>query len=170
MSAEDSKIKIYGAQVQAYSVLIDTEKTQALVAIEEAKTNIENNKVLATLYEARIKGYSAELQAQLGTNEINAKLFAGYVGLYEASSRTNTAKSEIAIKEAEVNARMLETSTDIALKQADINMRNILTSAQIQVESIKGASMIAAQLSASALSAVSAGVQLSASSQEIENV
>jgi hypothetical protein len=49
------------------------------------------------------------------------------------------------------------------LKQAEVNMHNALTQAQIQVEAIKGAAMVAAQLSASAMSAVSAGANMSAS-------
>ena len=44
-------------------------------------------------------------------------------------------------------------------------MRNATSLAQIQVEAIKGAASVAAQLSASAMSAVSAGASLAAHSQ-----
>lgn len=170
IAGEEAKLRLFNTQVAGYSALTDNAKAQASVKTEEAKLSIENSKLLLANYEAALKGYAIQLEDVAKRNDIEAKVFMGKIGIFEAVSKAAVAKSEVLIKEAEVNARMAEQTVETRVRQAEMNMHNANIAAQITTEAMKSAAAVSAQITASALSAVSAGAHLQASSSLIENV
>lgn len=169
LSAEELKLKVYNTDLQGYALTLESEKTRIAAEVATNQNLIEQNKSKVAIYDMQLKEYTANLQNIMSQNDVATKIFAGQVGLYEAASRKSLAEAELIIKEAEVNARIAGMETDAQIKQAEINMHNAINALSIQSDAMKAAGNIASQMTASALSAVSAGAHLQASSQSNEN-
>ncbi|MBI5591976.1 MAG: hypothetical protein HY881_16030 [Deltaproteobacteria bacterium] len=169
IAGEESKLKLFNTQVAGYGAVLDTVKTQSSIKLANSNMTIESNKSLAQRYETDIRKYSEQLK-EIGTrNDAAAKIFGGQVAAYEANIKKGATEIDALIKEGELNIRGAAIVVDAQIKQADMNMHNANVAAQIQTEAMKGAGGVAAQLAASAMSAVSAGVHLGAESKEEES-
>lgn len=164
LTGEEVRVKVFMAQAQAYASLVDAAKTKMMAEIENIRAANETNQSVARVYDSAINGYSASLQAASALNDSEVKAFMGRVSAYEAASRVAQAQAQILVQESEANARSAGLTAELQIKQAETQMHNTVVLAGIAADAMKGATNVAAQLTASAMSAVSAGAHLQASS------
>ena len=156
LAGEQTKADLYKTQVQAYSERIKALATAAQIDIENARARLQNNQLLIDNFKAEIEGFNADLSGRV--SEINAELDG-----YKAEVTGYTAEVDAELKEAEAliesyKARAQHETNLIRQKiaQAEVAMDHSAKLYGIQVEQYKAGANVAAQLAASALTAVSA--------------
>jgi len=156
LAGEQTKADVYKTQVQAYGAQVDGIAKGAQVDIEQVKAQLGVNQMRLQEYTVELDGIKARIAAS--STEVQAILgaYTAEVGGYseEVKALSISANAEI---EAYKAKSVHETNiVEMALKRADIAMDHSTKVYGLLVEQYKSGADIAAQVSASALSAVNA--------------
>jgi len=131
LAGEQTKADVYKTQVGAYQAHISGIAAGAQVDIESARTTLQQNTLLIDQYRATIDRFKAQIDAKKAVAD---SLIASYQA--RAAHESNLIRSSIA--------------------EAEVAMDHAAKVYGVQVEQYKAGASITAQVSASALSAVSA--------------
>jgi hypothetical protein len=160
IAGETSKVSLYAEQVRAYVGKVEAKKTEADINIAEVAAKTEKNKNTLELFKATILKANTVLAASVADIEARGRLYGHDVDKYKVD--VSRALAEIT---AEVNRYQAESShiTDVAkvrLAQSEIFFKEVSRRHEMDLEKAKSGATIAAQMAASAISAVAAGAQL----------
>lgn len=166
VEAQQAGFRNFEIGTQAYTARIN-----GWAAGEQAKTaryeaSVRGSTARYDGYRARIQGVVAQLQAQesrisaiTAQNEARTRLFSAEAQVETARSDANTRAFQ-AVTEAATNR------ANVKLREAEIKIQDAARVLTAQVESIRGAAQALAQLTSSAMSAVSFNTGVNASGSE----
>jgi hypothetical protein len=143
----DSKVKAYTSRVQAYSQMVDVEA-------KKADIQITGEKLKSDTFAVKMDAYLKRIQAEQSKIQLYLDKYKTELQKYLADISYNTAASELEMKVVDTSLRQYELNTNLSLKAAEIHAQSIRSGNAVQVEALKGAGSIYAQLAASSLNAV----------------
>jgi hypothetical protein len=157
---DETRIKVYSAQIGACQQLVDLYKTgvQATATMYEAeKTKIEG-------YKAKVDAYTSKIEAITKKYMLGVEGFKAYVQAYAATADVQTKVADLNLKGqvATAEARIKEWETQLKLVQENVSMR---------LEALKTVAQTSSNMVAGALSAmhISLGQSLSDSTEVSHN-
>lgn len=156
LAGEQTKADIYKAKIAAYSTHVDAIAKGAQVNIEQVKAQLGVNQLLMSEYIAKLDGVKAKISASSAEVQAILGAYTAEVGGYgeEVKALSIAANAEI---EAYKAKSVHETNiVNMGIKRAEIAMDHSTKVYGMLIEQYKSGADIAAQISASALSAVSA--------------
>ena len=161
ISGEMAKASVYAEQVRAYVGTVDAKKAESDIATATVAAQVEANKILLGKYTAEIEGYKTKVAAESKQLDIDGLVYGHKVEMYkaDASRAAEQYKSNVARYTAE--STHSSNVTNVKLAQSKIFLDEVGKRRALELEVAKSGATIAAQMAASALSAVAAGVQLS---------
>ena len=166
IAGEQAKAEVYSRQVEAFGRQVDAAKTEADVRIAEAGAVLEADRQKIEKYRADIEMYDSEVKKAIGKAEVLARLYDTDVESYDAAIRAAVQQAELRVKNHAVQMDHETNQLGVKLKEAEINMNALLAQHQTQLKTIEAGMNVAAQLTASALSAVNASAQMGYSSSD----
>ena len=153
-------IDIFTAKVQERLGQYELAKTEAQVATATVQMQASANQAKIDIYNADIEAFKANLQKELSIIETAAKVYGYQVTGYEADARVESNRLDALIKEFQARIDQEKAKTELSIKEAEIALTSYLGALNLNVETIKGASNIASQIAASALSGISASASI----------
>jgi hypothetical protein len=157
------KVKSYVGTMEGYKAQADAAKAQS-----DAQNSINTNRV--DLYKAKMDGYKARVTTELSIVENLAKVYGYRVTGYEALARTAAIQLDAQIREYEGRLKQEDLKTAVELKEADMVLQAYLAAMTMEVEGTKAGANIAAQIAASALSAIHASATIGDTSSRQDSV
>ena len=154
-------VDVYNAKVNAFATRLRAKESE--IGIEEVRANVKiaSNKHLLDKYAAEIEAYKVNVASELAIVENIAKVYSYRVMGYEADAKVAASDLDAQIKVYQGNIDQAYNETRLTLAEADMTLRSYLGALALQLGAEKAAGNIAAQLAASALSAVNASAGLS---------
>lgn len=141
----DSRVKLYVAQIGAIQQLIDKYKTE-VQAIEVAmgvdKLNIENFKVQVEAYVASVKGVT--------------DIYQGNIDAYKGGVTAWASAQDVNVKLIAADVQLQLGEKELALKEWEATIKDWEIQVGIRAEAIKAAAQVAAQVASGALAGATA--------------
>lgn len=161
ISGEVAKVSVYSAQVNAYLAVVQGVKVKADISLGEAGARLESNKLLIEKYRAELERYRSEAQVKLGEIENRGNIYGHKINAYSADTRVASSKMDADIESYKARSENTTAIVNQEMMQARINLEEVTRLHNLQVDALKASALITAQMTASALSSVAAGAQLS---------
>ena len=149
----DAKVREYIAKLDGNKLIVEAEKIKV-------DAGVAANKGVIDAYTANIDAYKAKVQMELGIVEMVAKVYGFKIAGYEADARVAALKLDAQIKVYQGKIEQANNETTLTLKEAEMAIQSYLGALQLTSDAIKASGNIAAQIAASALSAVNASASL----------
>lgn len=157
--AEATKAQVYSEQVRAHGLAMEAKKTEASMNIAEAQAKIEVNKALIEELKARIARQSAEIEGVTKKADTEARVYGYRVDRYEADVRKGEAEIDGVIKAYDAQLRHEHNVISTELERAKTNRALAIETNKLRVSAVDSGAKILGQMTASALSSVSAGAR-----------
>ena len=160
IAGESEKAKMYSYQVEGYGKVVEAYKTRSEIDVSVLDAKVKKSQGEVNIFMAELEKYKADISANVSQAEIQAKaeglklqVFDGEIKKFSSivTALTDSYKAETAAAIA---------NSEIQLRYGDMLARIEVAQAEINAELIKAKAQIASQLSAAALSSVSAGANL----------
>jgi hypothetical protein len=160
IAGESEKAKMYSYQVEGYGKVVEAYKTRSEIDVSVLDAKVKKSQGEVNIFMAELEKYKADISANVSQAEIQAKaeglklqVFDGEIRKFSSivTALTDSYKAETAVAIA---------NSEIQLRYGDMLARIETAQAEINAELIKAKAQIASQLSAAALSSVSAGANL----------
>ena len=156
-----AKASVYSEQVKAYLANIQGSKVKSDISIAEAGIKLDSNRLLIDKYKSDLERYRAESQIRLGAIETRGNVYGHRISAYSADTRVASSRVNADIESYRARSEHTTALVNQEMMQARINLEEVTRLHNLQVEVLKSSALISAQMSASALSSVAAGAQLS---------
>jgi hypothetical protein len=161
ISGEVAKASVYSEQVRAHLANVEGAKIKSDISIAEAGIKLDSNRLLIDKYKSDLERYRAESQIRLGEVETKGNVYGHRISAYSADTRVASNKVNADIESYRARSEHTTALVNQEMMQAKINLDEVTRLHDLQVEVLKSSALISAQMSASALSSVAAGAQLS---------
>jgi hypothetical protein len=156
VDAEVGKAQVYAEQVRAYLAEVDAAKARNELQLNQLNAVATKNTLLIDQYKGELTGYTSEIDAV-------SKKVDGVVRGFEAEVRAYAAETEAeaalyGAKTKEIEARVEQSRLLITKAVAEIEAatKGYVAIKELQIEGVKGAMNVGAQLSSAAMNAVNA--------------
>lgn len=156
VDAETAKAQVFAEQVRAYVAEVEATKARNELQMNQLTAVATKNTQLIEQYKGELAGYTAEIDAA-------AKKVDGVVRGFEAEARAYSAETEAesamyGAKVKEIDARISQARfmVEKAVAQVESATKGYVAIKELQVEGVKGAMNVGAQLSSAAMNAVNA--------------
>jgi hypothetical protein len=161
VKAEVSKVDVFSAQASAYNSQVQGFKAtvDALVAQKNIEIKV-GQEVPLDLFKSLTEAYRTQVGAETERVGALVKTYEAGTSVFTAEVQGETARvnSEVAVIKADTD---IATATgNLRIEAAKANINALMQQVNYLVESIKGGAQVAAQLAASALSAVNLSGQI----------
>lgn len=160
LAGESEKAKLYSYQVEGYKTRVDAVKVESDIDIANLQAELDRNRGEREVFIAQLEKYKTDLTANVSSAEIQAKaeglkldVFTGNIQKFDTIAKSLTESYK-----AKANVDIANAGIDI--QYGEILAKLELASKEITSSLIQAQAQIASQLSASALSSVSAGANL----------
>lgn len=161
ISGEVAKASVYSEQVRAHLANVEGAKIRSDISIAEAGIKLDSNRLLIDKYKSELERYRAESQLRLGEIETRGNVYGHRISAYSADTRVASSRTDADIESYKARSEHTTAVVNQEMMQANINLREVTRLHDLQVEVLKSSALISSQMSASALSSVAAGAQLS---------
>lgn len=153
-------VDVYNAKVAAYAERLRAKEAE--VGIEEIRANVQiaSNKHLVDKYAAEVEAYKVQVASELAIVENIAKVYSYKVMGYEADAKVAASDLDAQIKVYQGHINQAYNQTRLSLAEAELTLRSYLGALELNLEGRKATANVAAQLAASALSAVNASAAI----------
>jgi hypothetical protein len=168
-AAVDAVITVYAEKVKSYVATMEGYKAQADAFKAQADAQNSVNDARVDRYKAMVEAYKARVTTELSIVENLAKIYGYRINGYEARARVAAIELDAQIKEYEGRLKQEELKTSIELKEADMVLQAYLAAMNMEIEGTKAGANIAAQIAASALSAIHASATIGDSSSRSDS-
>ena len=158
ISGEVAKVSVYSEQVRAHLANVEVRSD---ISIAEAGIKLDSNRLLIDKYKSDLERYRAESQIRLGAIETRGNVYGHRISAYSADTRVASSRVNADIESYRARSEHTTALVNQEMMQARINLEEVTRLHNLQVEVLKSSALISAQMSASALSSVAAGAQLS---------
>ena len=156
VDAETAKAQVFAEQVRAYVAEVEAAKARNELQMNQLTAVATKNTQLIEQYKGELTGYTAEIDAA-------AKKVDGVVRGFEAEARAYSAETDAesamyGAKTKEIEARISQARfmVEKAVAQIESATKGYVAIKELQVEGVKGAMNVGAQLSSAAMNAVNA--------------
>jgi len=163
-AAVNAIITVYSEKVKSYVATMEGYKAQAEAFKAQADAQNSVNDARVDRYKAMVEAYKARVTTELSIVENLAKVYGYRVDGYEAAARVAAIQLDAQIREYEGRLKQEDLKTAVELKEADMVLQAYLGAMTLEVEGVKGGANVAAQIAASALSAIHASATIGDSS------
>lgn len=161
ISGEVAKVSVYSEQVKAHLANVQGAKVRSDISIAESSVRLESNRLLIEKYKSELDRYRVESQLKLGEIEVRGNVYGHRVSAYSADTRVASSRTDADIASYRARSENTTALVNQEMMQARINLEEVTRLHNLQVDTIKASALVFAQMSASALSSVAAGAQLS---------
>jgi hypothetical protein len=189
LEAKRTEVQVFAEQVRGYSAAWDGFKAQVEgelgnVRMAELATNrfatltgawqTQNNVAVARLQsqlasenfklqqgEADLRRYLAQIQAQTARVDSDAKALSAESQVYSAAGQIALAQSNAQDRQLQTQIATIRADAELQLKRGEMSTTVAIQRAQLILDSMKSLGTIAAQLAASAMSAVNLSASIS---------
>ncbi|MBE9592700.1 MAG: hypothetical protein IMF19_04400 [Proteobacteria bacterium] len=161
ISGEVAKASVYSEQVRAHLANVEGAKIKSDISIAEAGIRLDSNRLLIDKYKSDLERYRVESQIKLGEIETKGNVYGHRISAYSADTRVASNRTNADIESYRARSEHTTALVNQEMMQAKINLDEVTRLHDLQVEVLKSSALISAQMSASALSSVAAGAQLS---------
>ena len=160
IAGEAAKASVYSEQVKAFAMEVAARRTEADINIAEAGIKVEENKNILEGFRANIGKASAILAARVAEVEAKGRGYGLDIDKYKADVSRMLAEVTAEIDRYRAESQHITNVAKVSLSQSDIFLREVGRRHELDLEKTKSGATIAAQMAASAISAVAAGAQL----------
>jgi len=160
IAGETEKVKMYLAQAQAYEARVGGYKAKADVELARVGIEVEKNKGEVSSFLALIEKYKSEIQAAIAEGELLAKEQEMTVDVYKADTQQYAVELDAIIRAYLGKIEETKSSVELQIKNADIQIQALMGQYELSNRATEAGSRVAAQLAASAMSAVSASAHI----------
>lgn len=161
VAGEKAKAEVYATEVQAYSALVGGVKVKGDIEVAKVQAKIANNQMLLDGYKASIEGYKAEVVAASKESEVKAVVHSAQADMYKSEILKSSEEMRSKISRYAAESTHSTNVARIGVEQARLCLEEASRRQGLENEVTKSSATIAAQMAASALSAVAAGAQIS---------
>jgi hypothetical protein len=160
IAGEAAKASVYAEQVRAYVGEVGAKKTEADINIAEVAAKIEKNKNTLEEYKTNILKANAVLTASVAEIEAKGRLYGYDVDKYKTDVSRALAEITTDVSRYQAESQHITKVAEVLLSRSEIFLREVNRVHEMDLEKAKTGATIAAQMAASAISAVAAGAQL----------
>jgi len=160
INGESLKVDLYKTRLEAYNSELNGVKTKTDILTTEARTKLENNRLLLNEYESNIRKYVAEYTEAVEKMRAYTSLYNSDAAIYDADIRYQEAKARVETAQEEIFVNHIDNNTRIAIERAKANLQAFSDIANVKVVAAKGGSDVYASMANAALTAVSTLVTL----------
>lgn len=157
-------VEVFSEQVRAYATEVEANKTIAEKERIKADITISQNTAELQRYQAQIEKYKAQLQEVIAIRESYIKKYGVDAELYNAEARVISAIADAKVERLRALIQQARNNMEVALKEGDLLITSAVEENKISIEGLKALANVAAQIGASAMTAVNAMASLGASS------
>lgn len=161
IAGETEKARMYLAQAQAYEARIGGYKAKADVELARVQIEVEKNKGEVSSFLALVDKYKADVQAAIARGELVAKEQGMRVDVYKADTTQYAAELDVIIKAYMARIEEVKANIELQIKDAEIQIKALMAQYELSASATEQGARVAAQLAASAMSAVSASAHIS---------
>ncbi|MGL4233694.1 MAG: hypothetical protein ACRCWJ_20170 [Casimicrobium sp.] len=173
-----AKTGIIDAEARAFAATVQAYESGSNIKVKNLQVQIEAMQAGTSRYAARAQAERDKIAAQASAVQARSSAYSADVGRYSAELQSVTSRQESRWRQTEARLRNNLAYYDIQVKQFDQKLDRSLRETQTNVEAIKAAGQMAAQLAAGAMSAMhvsasmsgSAGVSSSESFSTVSNL
>lgn len=166
ISGEKAKVEVYSEQVKAYGARVEATRAQWETKIREVEAKVKKLDGLASAYNSEVRQYEAEVNKEVARVKAETDVYNAEVGLYKAESDFISSTVDAQIKEFLGKLEILKTKATVDLDKARQLIEQTKALYEAQLEAAKSSGQVSAQLSASAMAAMSAQVQIDSSANQ----
>jgi len=151
----ETKVKIYTSQLSAVATMVEVFKTQ----VQAVATEYEAEKVKIERYKSQVEAYVAAIDGI-------TKKYGNTIEGYKAFIQAWVASSDSQTKLAEIGTKAQIAEVEAAIKEWEIEMRIIEEEIGLKQKALETVAQTASNLAAGALAAIHTSAQVSDSSSE----
>lgn len=151
-------LDVWTSTLDRYKNLMEAARISADILVAKSSAEADVNRSVAAVNSSRLESAKVENEINIATLEANASAFKAEVAAYEADVRAYEAKETTKVKAAEVSIQAALKDTEIRVKAAEVNIQAAIAVKSILLEAAKSGANVSAQVLASALNSVNAGV------------
>jgi len=163
IQGELGRVEVYKAQTQAFAARVDAYKSEVDAERTKGTFDLEVQKLRLEAWNRQAAYYSTQLQAEIARVEAETKIVASQTSLFSAEVQGETAKSEVAAREAGLRLQKKQIDANIMIEEARLALQEVLENSKIAVQAMGEIGRVAAQLSAGSLSALNMSASLGSS-------
>lgn len=166
IEGETAKIQIYAEQVKAYLAEVEIAKIRKDQMIANSQAEIGVNQAKLEAYKVALLRYEAELKGELSRLEAQTEIYKSDANMYSADLDRQKTALIGDIESYKARMEHERNNLQIALKESELTGAYKLEEYKIKIQALQSKVSLANQLVASALSAINASAQISASMSE----
>ncbi|MCK5849594.1 MAG: hypothetical protein KAH23_01670 [Kiritimatiellae bacterium] len=143
---------------ERYQNMMAAVKIEADINIAKIKASTDMNSNIADMNIAIITQAKTEMELELGLIDSQTRVFSAEVAAFEAKVKEYQTIEGVKMSSYETQVKHVVAQAELAVKAADANIQALISVRAIILESAKTGSNVSAQILASALNSVNAGV------------
>lgn len=161
VDAEGKKFDVYDSQVKAFVSRVQAYGSGAEALKTVTDVDIETEKIRLQAHLASLDLFSKDVQSEVAGYQTRTELFRAEAAIFGAT--LDGKKIEASINKENIDNRisLARAQADISLQNAQINLKNVESANSLTLNAIQSGATVNAQLSASALSGIQLGANLS---------
>jgi hypothetical protein len=160
LAGETEKVKMYMAQAEAYDARVRGYKSKADVEIARVQIEVEKNKGEVQSFLAMVEKYKSDITAAIAAGELTAKEEELKVEIFKADTQKYAVEIDAIVKAYLGKIEEAKSQIEISLKEAEIQVQTLLAQYELNNRTTESGAKILAQLSSSAMTAVSASAHI----------
>ena len=160
IAGEAAKASVYAEQVRAYVGKVNAQRAAADINIAEINTEIEVNRNKLEEFKANIENANAILAAKIAKVDAASKIYGYDVDRYKAEISKAIAEVNAEVSRYQAESTHVSDVARLGLAHSEVFLNQVQKRHEMELEKVKSGATIAAQMAASAISAVAAGAQL----------
>lgn len=162
--AEKTKADLFESQSRAFSARVSSYATSIDAAKTISDTEVSALRLMLEAWQSQLEKYKAELQTELGRIDALVRASGVDTDIFKSEVMSETGYSDAIAKRLGYYLDVRRSNADIEIKNKDLVQSRELYLARLTQDSLDGIARIGAQLSGSAMSAMSIHSGISSSS------
>ena len=157
--AVTSGVQLEGMQVTVF-------RAQSDVALETVRMSAETNRLLMDAWRAKVEMYDVRLKGELARLDAVLREFQANVSLYQADGQMAIAAGEYDNRRFQLNMAQQDATVQTEMKRQDQQFEQMRFITSVMLEIKKTLAAVGTQLASAAMSAVNIGANLSSGTSE----
>lgn len=160
VDAEVAKAQVFAEQVRAYVAEVEATKARNELQMNRLNAVAAKNTLLIEQYKGELSGYTSEIDAVAKKVDGVVRGFEAEVKAYSAETDAEAAMYNAKTREIEARIEQSRLLITKAVSEIEAATKGYVAIKELQVEGVKGAMNVGAQLSSAAMNAVSANASI----------
>jgi len=161
IAGQAAKASLYSEQVRAYANEVNAVRAKADIDIAKANVILESNRNKIDILRAKIEEWNAEVKAKMSELETKARIYGYSVEGYRAEIDRSRTQIQANVDKYRAESDHAANYARVALENSKLFLDEVNRQKELEFKIADSSARITAQMAASAISAVAAGVQMS---------